>query len=453
MLYLSNGKPMIHKFRSFIPLITALLIAPPSFGQAKWWWDKYPTSTDKTIELKNAVGGSVSAVQNPTGASASVKSNAATQPPTVIIQQTASVGASNGTGMTCTQPSFGVGTSSGYGAYYYSMTCPTITGYSVHPIMATPNFSYGTQNVVASCCYVKSAESTSSVSSGAYDPWGANGIGGGGAGTASFKTPGSATWTVPTGVYRIWLSMSGAGGGGAAGGAGGTANTGGGGGSGGMTYRHPISVFPGDTVSMVIGSGGSGGSNSSGQPGGMTTVVVTGTTYSAGGGGGGSMLNMCGGGGHSTGTLSEGGFGGTNYCSWGHSQPSLTSVGGQTNGAIGGSSNQYGYYTYFSPGCCYSNTNLGTPSNPNPAPLPPQNAVYLSIGGTGAWGYLYSNGGPGFMGIRSDPSTATSRGADGASANATSFVGLGGKGIGGGGGGGTSGPGGRGADGGVWIEW
>lgn len=441
------------KSKIVVAALIALGATNVAWGQAKWWWEKYPTSNDKTLELRNAVGGSVTTKQNPTGTSASVGSSSANQPPTVIIQQTASAAASTASGMTCTSPSFGVGTSSGYGAYYYSMTCPTITGYSVTPIMATPNFSYGTQNVVASCCYVKSSESASSVAAGAYDPWGANGIGGGGAGTASFKTPGSTTWTVPTGVYRIWLSMAGAGGGGASGGAGGTPNTGGGGGSGGMTYRYPISVFPGDNVSMVIGAGGLGGSNSPGQAGGMTTVVVTGTTYSAGGGGGGSIMHSCSGGGHSAGSLTEGGFGGTNACSWGHTAPSLTSMSGQTNGAMGGSGTQYGYYTYFSPGCCYSNTGLGTISNPNPAPLPPQNAVYLSIGGSGAWGSNQSNGGPGFLGIRSDPSTASSRGTDGASANATSFVGLGGKGVGGGGGGGTNGPGGRGADGGVWIEW
>lgn len=429
-------------------LFTALIVigtTQSAFGQAKWWWEKYPSATNKVIELRNATGGSVNAAQNTTGGSITPGANTANQPPTVIIQQTASA-TQTGTGMTCVTPSFGAGTSSSYGAYFYASSCPSITGYSVTPIMATPSgIQYAYNPIVAACCYVKSNDAVTSVGGGAFDPWASNGTQGGGAGTQSFKTPGSATWTVPTGVYRIWISLVGGGGGGG----GWSSSPGGGGGGGGMTYRYPVTVFPGDTVNVVVGQGGA-----SGVPGGITSLLVGGQTYSGGGGGQGSPAGYCAGAGHSTGTITGGGLGGHNACSTGHSSPPLTNGGGQTTGAIGGNHNYFGYYVFYSGGYYYSQT-VGNISNPNPAPLPSNTWTMYSMGGSGAWGSSMSNGGPGFMGIRSDPSTAASRGADGSGANQSSFIGLGGKGFGAGGGGAavSGGVGGRGADGAVWIEW
>lgn len=434
----------------FLSALLALSATHSANGQAKWWWEKYPTATNKVLELRNSSGGSVNAALNSTGGSPAPGENTATQPPTVIIQQTATT-TQTGNGMTCVTPSFGAGTSSSYGAYFYASSCPSVPGYNVTPIMATPaGIQYTVNSIVAACCYVKVNDSTSTaIGGGSFDPWSSNGAQGGGVGTQSFKTPGGTFWTVPTGVYRIWISMVGGGGGGA----GYTTGPGGGGGSGGMTYRLPVTVFPGDTVSIVVGGGGHG-STSGGGAGGLTSVLVGGKTLSAGGGGQGSSYASCAGNGHSVGTLTQGGFGGTYSCSPSHSSPPLTNGGGSTNGAVGGVHHYFGYYAYYQQGTYYS-TSAGSISNPNPAPLPLNTWLGSSIGGSGAWGNSMSNGGPGFMGIRSDPSTATSRGADGSGANQSNFTGLGGKGFGAGGGGAavSGGTGGKGADGAVWIEW
>lgn len=86
-------------------------------------------------------------------------------------------------------------------------------------------------------------------------------------GQSSFITPGTYSWTVPTGVDTISVVTVGGGGGG--GGAGGSAGKGGGGG-GALAYVNSISVTPGETLTVGVGT--------SGQPG-----IVPTSTASAGG--------------------------------------------------------------------------------------------------------------------------------------------------------------------------
>lgn len=122
-----------------------------------------------------------------------------------------------------------------------------------------------------------------------------------GSGSVSFTTPGSFSWTVPSGVTRIVCIMCGGGGGGA-----GSANATyyGGGGGAISIYLTFISVNPGDLLSGQVGAGGVGGSATAdggdGSPSTMTSSLF-GWTISSGYGEGGtpasSTANGVGGGG------------------------------------------------------------------------------------------------------------------------------------------------------------
>jgi len=92
------------------------------------------------------------------------------------------------------------------------------------------------------------------------------------------STPGTVTitstqtWTVPNGVYKIFLRLWGPGGGGAGTG-GGAASGAGSGGSGGFICGWLMNVTPGQVITITIGAGGSAGSYSvNGGTGGTTTV-------------------------------------------------------------------------------------------------------------------------------------------------------------------------------------
>ena len=145
-------------------------------------------------------------------------------------------------------------------------------------------------------------------------------------------TSGSGTWTVPSGVYLVGVTLIGAGGGG-----GGSAKAGtsgnvqeGGGGGGGACTQFTIDVVPGDSFSYTVGTGGAGGAGTTtqvlyygyqgetGSAGGATTF---GSYYVNGGsgGGGGAIVSSSradgaggagGSGGSSTGTIYDGGAGG-----------------------------------------------------------------------------------------------------------------------------------------------
>ena len=177
-----------------------------------------------------------------------------------------------------------------------------------------------------------------------------------------FNTAGTTSWTVPAGVYSVNVTVIGGGGGGAGGASrpGGNVNYqwgggGGGGGAGGKTTG-TISVSPGNTYTIVVGSGGNG---SSGTAGGDSSTASPGTGSSAFGlaaGGGsagiGARAYCCGGdpgssygagGAGGTGNTVTGGTGGSG--SRGGSGPSggvhtggatATGTGAGSNGSVGG---------------------------------------------------------------------------------------------------------------------
>lgn len=136
------------------------------------------------------------------------------------------------------------------------------------------------------------------------------------------------TFTVPAGVTQIWVS--GAGGGGGGGGGGGSTTTagaggGGGGGAGKPALKTPISVAPGDSLSISIGGGGAagtggaaGGTNGGNGSAGGGTVLTNTTTATTlltlnGGAGGGAGAGGGGAGG-------AGGGGGGGYPAGGMGQ-------------------------------------------------------------------------------------------------------------------------------------
>ena len=92
-------------------------------------------------------------------------------------------------------------------------------------------------------------------------------------GAAAFTTPGSYDWTVPAGVTSVCAVC--------VGGGGGAKNTGGGGAGGGLGWKNNITVVPGSTVTVTVGSGGVGGTT--GSAGGTSSF---GAHVSASGGGG-----------------------------------------------------------------------------------------------------------------------------------------------------------------------
>lgn len=115
--------------------------------------------------------------------------------------------------------------------------------------------------------------------------------------TSNFATPNlrqtfnnTQNWTVPDGVYGIWVHLAGGGAGGNSRSTGTTTpnGTGGAGGNGVFGYTP---VTPGSTVGITIGAGGNGGTiganvsaNTYGNEGGKTVVNTSGTCWAAGGG-------------------------------------------------------------------------------------------------------------------------------------------------------------------------
>lgn len=99
-------------------------------------------------------------------------------------------------------------------------------------------------------------------------------------GLSSFTSPGTTSFTVPSGVYRVWITLTGGGGGG---GNGGWFDPGGGGGAGITIINCPLSVSPGQNLTVTVGAGGAAASN-----GGNTTVSGCPPAYGgrAGGSGG-----------------------------------------------------------------------------------------------------------------------------------------------------------------------
>lgn len=152
---------------------------------------------------------------------------------------------------------------------------------------------------------------------------------------AEYTSSGSYTYTVPTGVTNVSVVCIGAGGGG------GLGNSGQAGGGGALAYRNNITVVPGQTASITVGSGG-GTNGSSGTAGGSSSFTYDGTTTTAGGGGGatndGSPAGSDGSGGSGgtrSGTYDGGGNGGS-----GGTDPG--NFGGPGGGGAGGYSGNGG---------------------------------------------------------------------------------------------------------------
>jgi len=102
-----------------------------------------------------------------------------------------------------------------------------------------------------------------------------------------FDTPGTYTWTAPTGVTSVSAVAIGGGGGG------GQNSTGGphGGGGGGLGWKNNITVVPGQTYTVVVGQAGAGASGSSGSghdgfDGGNSYFISLATVSGSGGAGG-----------------------------------------------------------------------------------------------------------------------------------------------------------------------
>lgn len=99
----------------------------------------------------------------------------------------------------------------------------------------------------------------------------------------------SGTFTVPSGVTSVRVSMCGGGGAGGYNSGGSSGTWRGGGGAGGSVLEEPVAVTPGSTISITIGSGGNG----------AVSPSTSGTASSFGShitcGGGGSTTNSSGG--------------------------------------------------------------------------------------------------------------------------------------------------------------
>jgi hypothetical protein len=106
--------------------------------------------------------------------------------------------------------------------------------------------------------------------------------------------PSNGTFTIPTGVTLVKVTV--VGGGGAGGGGTITANNAGqGGGSAAATVKWLSGLTPGNTLAVTIGAGGTGVSAANGNPGGVSSVasgtqIIT--TLSANGGTGGQTFNL-----------------------------------------------------------------------------------------------------------------------------------------------------------------
>ncbi len=99
-------------------------------------------------------------------------------------------------------------------------------------------------------------------------------------GNQEYTSPGNYTWTVPAGVTSCCVVCVGGGG------DSGTANSGQAGGGGALSYKNNITVVPGQTATVTVGSGGQHSGNQ-GQPGNPSKFAYGGTDYAVAGGGGG----------------------------------------------------------------------------------------------------------------------------------------------------------------------
>lgn len=162
-------------------------------------------------------------------------------------------------------------------------------------------------------------------------------------GTQAFSI--SSTFTVPSGVSSVYARVWGAGGGGG----GCTTNAGAGSGGGGGEYREgALSVLPGQTVTIVVGSGGAGGAAGvNGTAGTLSSVTVPSGSQIISNPGTGGFRST---GGVAVGSVGQGGSGGSGGFA----------IGG-TSGSFGIGPFQDGTYLGGLGGPAYS-TSISTPN-------------------------------------------------------------------------------------------
>jgi hypothetical protein len=169
---------------------------------------------------------------------------------------------------------------------------------------------------------------------------------GGNSGTANqvvYQTPGTSTFTVPTGVTSVTVQAWGAGG---SGGNGSSGTGSGGGGGGGGFARATLTVTPGESLTINVGSGGTKAvAASDGGYGGGFSAVLRSATYlvqaGGGGGGGGAQGTSAGGaGGAGGGATAVNGTAGTGTTGGG------LGIGGSTVAGTGGAAGTSGSAGY-----------------------------------------------------------------------------------------------------------
>lgn len=157
------------------------------------------------------------------------------------------------------------------------------------------------------------------------------------------------TFTVPSGVTKLWVEVYGAGGGGAGSNGGSAYGSGGGGGAGGVAMGF-LTVTPSQQITVTVGSGGTaGGSGGTGNTSSFSTLSATGGSGGAmgdaggwggaGGTGSGGSINQsggAGGGGGGTAGASAGGSGGSNTRGGGGRGSSYAGGGGVAGSVYGG---------------------------------------------------------------------------------------------------------------------
>lgn len=170
-------------------------------------------------------------------------------------------------------------------------------------------------------------------------------------GQVAYISPGTYSWTCPADVTSVSVVCVGGGGGG------GSAyyNSTGAGGGGGLRYGNNITVTPGTSYTVVVGSGGSGGTNSPNAGGDSSfnsSVIASGATGQAGGGAGSGGTAGYAGGNGGTGSAYCGGGGAAGYAGVGGQGQSGNTGQNATagSGGGGGGGSHYAVATNYSGG-------------------------------------------------------------------------------------------------------
>lgn len=186
---------------------------------------------------------------------------------------------------------------------------------------STQNIACGFSGDLPSALLIRDAEGNNSTTQNSshylFTSDGIKNSGVAGYGEALFTTPGTHSWTCPSGVTSVSVVCVGGGGGGA-----GVAGYGGGGGA--LMYRNNVSVTPGTTYTVRVGEGGVG-ENWSASP----IAAPGGDSYFD------SSTNRAGGGGSGMDTTGNRGAGGIRTGGDGGGNGGDSGFGGRTNGGGG----------------------------------------------------------------------------------------------------------------------